>query len=513
MRNSAKRQAVADFINGEELIALEGVDDGEETLDTSPPEPLDEEWLTDIRERRRRLAADPDGELAIYRAFYQDPTLDVADVQGLLDGMELAVGRPEDFYDFMSGQEGLLDTLRAGGRVIRDLPRHFPTRRVRAEQQHQIDALRATYGIDDDIVINPNDHHFETSDPGWWPLFKEKFEEMSSKWPGGLAAFIGHDADHSFVYDDTRGADTIALMSDFGVGQYQALCIARQLEKHRPDYVFHLGDVYYGGSSKEFDERYARPLDEVMNHSLLFSLPENHELYGEGKAYQQFLARECARGRIVQNGSYFCVRFPKHQVIGIDVNWNGRQRFQHAASRAWLRELLVDDGDRTTILLSGSAPYEYGKPESSKLHDDLREWTDAGEIDLWFWGDNHYCALFERDPEKANFVGSCIGHGGYPGHTKTRDAASEASSYVGATWFETEPRFPRPANGPGLRDDMLDNGWCQLTMLGDGGVELLYVDWLGCKRFRARYTRSGAPDRHLELTDTEEFGRTTLHAP
>jgi hypothetical protein len=60
---------------------------------------------------------------------------------------------------------------------------------------------------------------------------------------------------------------------------------------------------------------------------------------------------------------------------------------------------------------------------------------------------------------------------------------------------------------------MLDNGWCQLTMLDDGGVELLYVDWLGCKRFRARYTRTGAPDRHLELTDTEEFGRTTLHTP
>ena len=76
-----------------------------------------------------------------------------------------------------------------------------------------------------------------------------------------------------------------------------------------------------------------------------------------------------------------------------------------------------------------------------------------------------------------------------------------APSFVDLEWLEEEPRFPA---GYDLRDDLGNNGWVELTMLDSGGVELLYVDWLGCRRFRARFELDpAAPGRQLRLADRE----------
>jgi hypothetical protein len=248
--------------------------------------------------------------------------------------------------------------------------------------------------------------------------------------------------------------------------------------------VFHLGDVYYGGSQSEFDANYTKILEPVMQNSLLWSIPENHELYSGGFAYQKFLAdhRGSGPGKVHQDGSYFCVRFSNHQIVGIDVNWNKRQRYVKPELRAWLEDVL-DSGEKsqlTTILCSGSAPWTYGEEHGSKLFEDMKEWTDAGRIAMWFWGDDHYCALFQRDDAKGKFVGSCIGHAGFPGDRQKE----KKKSFVEPVWVETEPRFPKKYD---LRDDLTNPGWVQLSLLGNGGVELLYVDWLGCKRLRAKY--------------------------
>jgi hypothetical protein len=304
------------------------------------------------------------------------------------------------------------------------------------------------------------------------------------KWPEGLATFKGHDANNPFVYRDTQNTTQVALMSDFGVGQYHSHAIAAQLAHVRYPHVFHLGDVYYGGSQEEFDANYTKLLAPVMQHSVVWSIPENHELYTGGFAYQQFLADHhgTGPGKTLQHGSYFAVQFERHQIIGIDVNWNRRQRYLKAELRDWLDEVIAsgEQANRTSILLSGSAPFVYGEAHSTPLYDDLRRWTDAGRIAMWFWGDDHYGALFERDDSKGSFVGSCIGHAGFPGD-RQRDSRD---SFLVPQWIETEPRFPTQYD---LRDDLGNNGWVQLTLLDDGGVELLYVDWLGCKRHRARY--------------------------
>jgi hypothetical protein len=448
--------------------------------DIAGDEPLDPAWLAEIRERRRALEANPDVELARFRDFYNNDELTKTEVDGLLAAMETAIGTPEHFYDELEKeltQEGLLRTIAHTAGCSVKIPRLYPAREPTHEQKAGIIRMKADYGLDD-IRINPNDHRYEFCDPGWWHLWRKGAFDVTW-WPKGLAQYSQHSDGRTFVYSDTRHAKSVALFSDFGVGQYHSFAIARALETTRHPYVFHLGDVYYGGSEREFEVNYAQVLDKVMNQSTLFSMPENHELYSGGHAWQSFLQKERQRGRIQQEGSYFCVRFDRHQIIALDVNWHGRSRFRHPDSQSWLRKVLYDGRDLTTVLLTGSAPYVYGSTQATQLFRDIAEWHELGLIHLWIWGNDHYCALFDSH-EKSRFVGSCIGHGGFPG---ARQVAGQPS-YAPTRWIETEPRFP---SGYDLRQDLGNNGWVELALLETGGVELLYIDWLGCKRMRARF--------------------------
>lgn len=497
MGNSVKRKAVKQFIEQGTFRPVEGMDDKADV----PDEPTSKAWLADIQVRRGRLAVDPEGELPIYRDFYKNPKLTAVDVDRLLEAMELAVAHPEQFYDQLE-RESFLGTVADVASCTWKIPKYYPTRKASAATREKIDELKATYQIDPSIDINPNEHRFEFCDPGWWPLWESKLEEQLQLWPRGLMPFREHGPESSFVYRGKPGTTKVALMADFGVGQYPSACIARQLERHAYPYVFHLGDVYYAGTQVEFDRHYAKPLNKVMDVSTLFSIPENHELYCGGAPYLRFLDEN--RHRIEQRGSYFAVEFDEHLLVGLDVNWNGRQRFKHPSSIQWLTDVLRQNERKTKILLTGSAPFCYGSTKPTKLYEDLRQWWGQGHFHAWFWGDDHYCALFERTPDTAPFVGSCMGHAGYPGGVRDPDE----KTFVPTTWVETEARFPAESK---LRPDLANNGWCELTMTPGGGIELLYIDWLGAKRYWAKYEVEPGTIPHLALRDRQAFDRKTLY--
>ncbi len=468
------------------------------------------QWPERVENMRSVLSSSPEALRMSYGSFFGNDSLGLCDVEAHFETMAQAIEEPDEFYDaWTAGQKAQVPSaISQVAHCAVNIPLHYPARKPDAEQRTAIAALQRRYGLDLEIEINPNDHKYEFCDPRWWPLLLEKAEEAAGRWPKGLAPYIRHSSASPFVYEAIPQNEPVrvGLLADFGTGSYTSLHIAKQLEYWKYPYAFHLGDVYYGGTREEFRRNYEEPLDSVMEETVLFSMPENHELYGEGEAYQEFLIREHARGRIVQEGSYFCLRFASHQIIGIDVNWNGRKRFEDEKSRAWLSEVLESGGERTTILLTGSAPFVYGDDQPSKLYEDLLQWHSRGAFALWFWGDNHYCGLFEQNNSNAAFVGSCIGHGGYPG---SRQSLGKPS-FAPLQWLETLGRFPN-----GMREDMTNNGWCEMTLRDDGGVDLTYVDWLSAVRCIAQYDRVwNGQWTQLQLAELrqEEFeDRKTLH--
>jgi hypothetical protein len=184
----------------------------------------------------------------------------------------------------------------------------------------------------------------------------------------------------------------------------------------------------------------------------------------------------------------------RYQVVGIDTAFHGKGRYQNDHLRSWLRARLETGRDlgRTTILLSQNEPYGPSGGDSiaaRELRDlyrtDLGDWVKEGLVHAWFWGDEHYAALYEPNDD-VPFVGSCIGHGGYP-YGRMQDD-TRPGDVTRAVWVETDSRFPEDT---GQRQDRGNNGFCMLTLGGDG-IRVEYWDWLLRRRHRAVLRRDGA---------------------
>jgi hypothetical protein len=430
--------------------------------------------LKELDQLERLLESEPDETIArAQEAFDREITL--AELHRAITEARSALTAPRDY---LSMREAAIELART---VVR-LPDGF-----------------TFSGIDlDNIDIEPEDKRFEDSDILGWLLFSG-FGWIADK-VGALdkADFQWHDrgsAQTGFVYplahphrDD---ATRIALFSDFGTGTYAARYIAKQLSSGEFPYAVHLGDVYYGGRSSEFESHMAEPLKPLFDAGTrVFLMNANHEMYSGAKPYFDYLnTQRLQYAQQEQEGSYFCLRSEPFQIIGIDTAYHSVGRHRETRLNEWLGNVLRDgrDSGRINILLSQNAPYRYGKSKCDKLlTEDLQGIAEGDLIDLWFWGDTHYCAIYDRGPTTP-FIGSCIGHGGKPyPRMKVGEPTAAPMRYL-----EASARFPRWTK---LRQDQGNNGYCVMTLNGSDGIDLQYIDWMSNIRCVARlYRAPGKP--------------------
>jgi hypothetical protein len=335
------------------------------------------------------------------------------------------------------------------------------------------------------IPIDPGSTKFETLGDLWgWFIHSGAFALGAPA--GDRNKFPFHDdGKHPsrFVYalEEQAGAPLdVALFADFGTGLYHSRYIAKQLAARGFPYAIHLGDVYYAGREEEFVSYFKKELDPLLHKTRLFTMNSNHEMFSKGVPYLNYLAqrRKAAPSLQQQEGSYFCLRGRSAQIIGIDTDYFNEGRHKDPKLQRWLEEQLVFGREHalTNILLSGDQPYEYDKKGLTALLDhDLRGLAVERElVDLWFWGNTHYCALFDRGPGLP-FVGSCIGHGGYPYDRLEPNKHAPAP----VAFVETTARFPK---WTGLRQDRGNNGYCVLKLHPNGDIGLRYVDWMAHDR-------------------------------
>src|SRR4029079_10326094 len=109
----------------------------------------------------------------------------------------------------------------------------------------------------------------------------------------------------------------------------------------------------------------------MLEFTQLFVLNSNHEMYSASIPYFEFMDQRRAShaDQQKQEGSYFCLRSSKFQIVGIDTAYFGQGRYRDPSLLEWLAKTL-DDGRRAgcvNILLSADHPYEYGKTNMTKL--------------------------------------------------------------------------------------------------------------------------------------------------
>lgn len=301
----------------------------------------------------------------------------------------------------------------------------------------------------------------------------------------GYTAFRWHtDYPSRFRYDLTRNA-RVALFSDFGTGLAHSRYIAKFIAARGPDFAIHLGDVYYSGRQAEVSRFYDQPLAPLVAMHELWSIPGNHDYYSDGGPF--FASLDARRDGVLggrkhrQEGSYFCLDTPAFRILGIDGEYHSGTRYEDRDLKLWLARAIAEarSAGRTVILMSSDEPYSYDSERENDLLHDVTGNLPPDAIDLWFWGNTHYCAMFEpTDRVRPKFYGSCIGHGGF--QYKTLDHQSSERDVAQILWAEREPRFPR---WTAVRPDMGNNGFCMMTLDDDHrAVTLDYVDWTNAPR-------------------------------
>jgi hypothetical protein len=422
---------------------------------------LDQEefGLQTIAELKRLLRTDPAFMLATAPALF-GPSPTVAQAKALLDDGEMALRRPELTLQVVAANREAASF---------ELP-----------PEHQFEGYDTT-----EIPILPELTKFEElADAAAWAL--TAIAAWAFRLSHDKATFVSHTSSStSFVYPLAASASevTVALFSDWGTGYYHSQYIAKHIGRMSPGQAIHLGDVYYTGRQSEFDESFIPILEKYVTSSIpLYTLNANHEMDTHGLAYFAYLERRRqpssgAASIHAQEGSYFCLTSDHYQVIGIDTAFEKNGRLRNGEQKNWLQARLTEgkSADKINILLSQNEPFE--KKAQKLLTEDLHTLVDNKMIDLWLWGDQHYCALY---PPSAStpFGGSCIGHGGYP--FRVKDEADFAAHVVQPLFAELETRFPIDLD---VRTGLGNNGFCMLT-LSPGALEIRYLDWRSRERFR-----------------------------
>jgi len=107
----------------------------------------------------------------------------------------------------------------------------------------------------------------------------------------------------------------IGMLADWAGGTPECAAVLRELQKHKPDIVIHLGDTYYSGTPREANDYWLKPMKAAFPNAVLLQVPGNHDYYSYGGAgFFQVIDKAGA-----QNASYFVYRGDHWQIVGVDT--------------------------------------------------------------------------------------------------------------------------------------------------------------------------------------------------
>jgi hypothetical protein len=236
----------------------------------------------------------------------------------------------------------------------------------------------------------------------------------------------------------------MVLLADWGGDNDPAKKIASEVRGQAPDFVIHLGDIYYGGTKHEcelFLDVWPMRVNMQDPESPLqprgsYALNGNHEMYSGGEFY--FNTVLTAFG---QKQPFFCLENTNWRIIGLDTAYNGGRLKPLSptdpmnAQWNWLIETLRK-GKKAMIFLTHHQPVSAHQVEwndSKPLREDINELMQFDGIGNdaifgWFFGHEHRCALY-RDTA-LNFNARLIGNGCIPHEVQTERAADPGCNEV-----------------------------------------------------------------------------------
>jgi len=247
---------------------------------------------------------------------------------------------------------------------------------------------------------------YSNLDPRWVQVAWEKAKLFLK----GKRKFITHKSVTDFRFDLKEEA-TIAIVGDWGGGNAAAQAVADQIRKIKPDYVVHLGDVYYSGTPKEVQDRFLKFWPTPAAPGQSFALNSNHEMYSGGYGYFDTILKE-----FKQPASYFSLANKNWRFIGLDTGY-----VEHDLNKeqvAWLAAQFKGSNPRTILLTHHQLFSAYENTDASNLKSRVQPFLDANQIYGWIWGHEHLCVVYKK---QQGIEAVCLGNGCFPyGPPKTK---------------------------------------------------------------------------------------------
>jgi hypothetical protein len=286
------------------------------------------------------------------------------------------------------------------------------------------------------------------------------------------------------------GPIRIALLGDWGTGPFDAggyhpaTNVMQTLTQFAPDYIVHLGDVYYSGEEtgspahREESEKLVQ-MWPAMPPERSFSLNSNHEMYSGGQGYY---GTALGRDPTVttpfrhQNGlSYFALTGGSRAIVGLDSAYfdsspmrmnGGLGSVSRDPQIDFLRDLAATH-DKLILLTHHNPMATDGSKASGKLWQQIKALTRPGQVQVWYWGHVHLGILYAKTSllGKAGIRAGCSGHGAIP----IGDAWG-LNAKPGISWRSCKlVGGAAPAN-------RVKNGFALLTLTQDGGITEEFYD-------------------------------------
>jgi hypothetical protein len=337
--------------------------------------------------------------------------------------------------------------------------------------QSQVNNQLAATG-DPTGVVAPVDESYGPADVRWAECLVDAFKTLLQ----GKANFAQH-ANLSDYYhligDDAR----IVLVSDWGAHNDSAKAVATQIKALKPDYVIHLGDIYYAGQDDEADQFLnlwpgSDPGNLIPTRN--FALNGNHEMFSGAHAY--FNKVLPAFG---QKASYFGLYNTYWQFLGFDSAYIDHRLLPPPATVDtrllsqwnWLVDKVKNNPGLKTILLSHHQPFSSDQDENSQCaamkldFDQFLAAVSPETIYGWYFGHEHMCTIYSDPPLPGlSLKARLIGNGCIP-HLPPDDRAADP----GCASFDFKNRRTRSGTGDAI------SGFVLLTCKGPE-IDIEYIN-------------------------------------
>ncbi|HEX4964914.1 MAG TPA: metallophosphoesterase [Thermoanaerobaculia bacterium] len=263
---------------------------------------------------------------------------------------------------------------------------------------------------------------YEQLDPGWiWSAINY----LIVKYLDDRAPFSTTSVNPITLTGSSPDQVVLALVGDWGTGAYPggaATDIMSQITGLNPDYIVHLGDVYYSGTGGDF-----LPLNEEQDNFLnlwpasppSFTLNSNHEMYAGAKGYFQ-VALADSRFSQQKGTSYFALQYGGWTLLGLDSAYystaplfmTGSIGGATGTQAQWIQSLGLST--QNVIVLTHHTGLTYDGSAEESLWGEVNA-ALGGDPAAWYWGHVHNGIIYNSPTVTGrSTLARCLGHGALP---------------------------------------------------------------------------------------------------